>query len=76
MVYSIFISIFALKWIQSVFQNSLVLNTLAKRIVFSSLYKFCEGMFRRETRHSHFYVTLKEEKKQTQGAHPAFALLY
>ena len=23
-------------------------------IVFSSLYKFCEGMFRRETGHSHF----------------------
>ena len=24
-------------------------------IVFSSLYKFCEGMFRRETGHSHFF---------------------
>ena len=29
-------------------------------IVFSSLYKFCEGMFRRETVHSHFFAPNSE----------------
>lgn len=29
-------------------------------IVFSSLYKFCEGMFRRETVHSHFFAQNSE----------------
>ena len=28
-------------------------------IVFSSLYKFCEGMFRRETGHSHFSALIQ-----------------
>lgn len=30
-------------------------SAVAHLLVFPSLYKFCEGMFRRETRHSHFF---------------------
>ena len=37
--------------------DKLTSSPLSKfEIVFSSLYKFCEGMFRRETVHSHFFV--------------------
>jgi len=36
------------------FQSEIPTLTFHFEIVFSSLYKFCEGMFRRETVHSHF----------------------
>ena len=38
------------------FQSEIPTLTFHFEIVFSSLYKFCEGMFRRETVHSHFFV--------------------
>ena len=38
------------------FQSEISTLTFHFEIVFSSLYKFCEGMFRRETVHSHFFV--------------------
>ena len=39
------------------FQSEIPTLTFHFEIVFSSLYKFCEGMFRRETVHSHFFVS-------------------
>lgn len=41
--------------------DKLTSSPLSKfEIVFSSLYKFCEGMFRRETVHSHFFAQNSE----------------
>lgn len=41
--------------------DKLTSSPLSKfEIVFSSLYKFCEGMFRRETVHSHFFTPNSE----------------
>ena len=41
--------------------DKLTSSPLSKfEIVFSSLYKFCEGMFRRETVHSHFFAPNSE----------------
>ena len=42
-------------------EDKLTSSPLSKfEIVFSSLYKFCEGMFRRETVHSHFFAPNSE----------------
>lgn len=42
------------------FQSEIPTLTFHFEIVFSSLYKFCEGMFRRETVHSHFFAPNSE----------------